>query len=69
MRTVSFVGPEGGESGAGAVEADHGGETDCGFGGWKNCVAARSWAAGFEVACASVEVRPDGLSSGSRSGN
>jgi|SRR6266567_7689561 len=69
MRTVSFLGPEGGESGAGATEAANGVETGGGFGGWKNCVAARSWATGFEVACGSVEGRKDGPTSGSRLGN
>jgi hypothetical protein len=33
MRTVSFLGPEEGESGAGVTEADNGTETAGGFGG------------------------------------
>jgi hypothetical protein len=78
MRTVSFVGPKEGESGAGVTEADKGVETAGGFageagegggGGWKNCVEPTSWVAGFIVGCGSFEVPGGGLPSGSRTGN
>jgi hypothetical protein len=64
MRTVSFIGPEEGRSGAGITEAFTG--ADGGGGGGKKGGEVTSGIAGFETGSGSGETR---TGSGSRSGN
>jgi hypothetical protein len=78
MRTVSFLGPEEGESGAGVTEADKGVETAGGFGGEagegggggsKNWGDVTFGTAGFEIGGGSAGVPNGGLSDDGRTGN